>query len=146
MVDAATLTAGATEYEVDQMQYSPNAPAGGVTGDLVAPTDTFGCTADTWTDVVARTAGRSRSISRGACAFADKAVNAAAAGSVGVVVYNNVPDVQLSGTLGSEGLVTIPVAGIRQADGQALAAGLPGPVTVTLDLVSHVETVESFRT
>jgi len=143
VVDAATLTAGATEYEVDQMQYSPNAPAGGITGDLVAPTDTFGCTPDTWTNVVAT--GKIALISRGGCAFADKAVNAEAAGVVGVVVYNNVPDVQLSGTLGSEGLVTIPVAGIRQADGQALAAGLPGTVTVTLDLVSHFETVESFN-
>ena len=52
---------------------------------------------------------------------------------------------QLFGTLGAEGL-TIPVAGVRQADGQALATALAaGPVNVTLDLSSHTETAESFN-
>ncbi|MBO3086002.1 M20/M25/M40 family metallo-hydrolase [Cellulomonas fengjieae] len=144
VIDTATLTAGATAYEVDQMAFSPNAPAGGVTADLAAPTDPLGCAPDDWAGV--EVTGRIALVSRGVCPFGDKAVNAEAAGAVGVVIYNNVPDVQLFGTLGAEGLVEVPVAGIRQADGQALATALAaGPVTVTLDLSSHVETVESFN-
>lgn len=147
VIDTETLTQnspGSAAYQVDLMEFSPNAPAGGVTADLVAPTDPLGCTADTWSGVVAT--GKIALVSRGACPFADKAVNAAAAGAIGVVIYNNVPDVQLFGTLGTEGLVNVPVAGVRQADGQALAAALAvGAVNVTLDVSSHVETSESFN-
>jgi len=151
IIDTATLTEnspGSAAYEVDQMEFSPNSPVGGVTDDLAAPTDTFGCTADTWAGT--EISGRIALISRGGCSFAIKAVTAAEAGAVGVVVYNNVPDVQLFGTLGAEGLVTIPVAGLRQADGQALAAALAavppgGTVNVTLDLTSHTEVAESFN-
>ncbi|WP_315097111.1 M20/M25/M40 family metallo-hydrolase [uncultured Cellulomonas sp.] len=147
VIDAATLTEnspGSAAYEVDQMEFSPNAPAGGVTADLVAPADPLGCTAAAWEGVDAE--GKIALISRGSCPFADKAVAADAAQAVGVVIYNNLADVQLFGTLGAEGLVDIPVAGIRQADGQALVAALAaGVVNVTLDLSSHVETVESFN-
>ncbi|WP_421742698.1 M20/M25/M40 family metallo-hydrolase [Cellulomonas sp.] len=148
VVDTDTLTEnspGTAEYEVAQMQFSPNSPVGGVTGDLVTPAGTFGCTPDTWSgiDVV----GKIALISRGSCNFSFKALYAYQAGAAGVVVYNNVPDAQLSNvTLGTEGLVPIPVGGIRQADGQALAAALPtGPVNVTLDLTSHLEEFESFN-
>ena len=42
--------------------------------------------------------------------------------------------------------VAIPVAGVRQADGQALATALAArAVNVTLDLTSHTETAESFN-
>ncbi|KQS98415.1 M20/M25/M40 family metallo-hydrolase [Cellulomonas sp. Leaf395] len=146
IIDTATLTEnspGSAEYEVDQMEFSPNSPVGGVTGDLVAPSDPLGCLATDWSTVVAT--GKIALISRGACPFATKAANAEAAGAIGVVIYNNVPDVQLFGTLGAEGL-TVPVAGVRQADGQALATALAaGPVNVTLDLTSHTETSESFN-
>ncbi|MGY4644256.1 M20/M25/M40 family metallo-hydrolase [Cellulomonas sp. URHB0016] len=147
VVDANTLTEnspGAAAYEVDLMEFSPNAPAGGVTADLAAPTDPLGCTPDTWTGVDAE--GKVALISRGTCAFAVKAANAEAAGAVGVVVYNNVADAQVNGTLGEGSTVAVPVAGLRQADGQALATALAaGPVNVTLDVSSHVETVESFN-
>jgi Zn-dependent M28 family amino/carboxypeptidase len=117
---------------------------GGVTADLVAPVDPLGCTAAAWTGVVVT--GKIALVSRGTCPFADKAVTAEAAGAVGVVVYNNLPDVQLFGTLGAEGLVTVPVAGVRQADGQALLTALgAGTVNVTLDLTSHTELAESFN-
>jgi Zn-dependent M28 family amino/carboxypeptidase len=147
IIDTATLTEnspGSAAYEVDQMEFSPNSPVGGVTADLVAPADPLGCTADTWAGIDAT--GKIALVSRGACPFGDKAVNAAAAGAVGVVIYNNVPDVQLFGTLGAEGLVAVPVAGVRQADGQALATALAaGAVNVTLDLTSHTEVAESFN-
>ena len=146
IIDTATLTEnspGSAAYEVDQMEFSPNSAVGGVTADLVAPTDPLGCLATDWSTVDAT--GKIALVSRGSCAFAIKAANAEAAGAVGVVIYNNVPDVQLFGTLGAEGL-TIPVAGLRQADGQALVAALAaGTVNVTLDLTSHTEVAESFN-
>ena len=42
IIDTATLTEnspGSAAYEVDQMEFSPNSPVGGVTADLVAPAD-----------------------------------------------------------------------------------------------------------
>lgn len=147
VVDTNTLTEnspGSAAYEVDLMEFSPNAPAGGVTADLAAPTDPIGCEADDWAGVDA--AGKIALISRGTCTFATKATLAEDAGAVGVVVYNNVADAQVLGTLGEPDLVTIPVSGLRQADGQALVAALAaGAVNVTLDVSSHMETVESFN-
>ena len=61
VVDTATLTEnspGSADYEVEQMEFSPNAPAGGVTADLAAPTDPLGCTADTGR--ASTSSGRSR--------------------------------------------------------------------------------------
>lgn len=147
IIDTATLTEnspGSAAYEVDQMEFSPNSAVGGVTGNLVTPANALGCTAADWSGIDA--SEQIALVSRGTCPFADKAVNAAAAGAVGVVIYNNVADVQLFGTLGAEGLVDIPVAGIRQADGQALVTALAaGDVNVTLDLTSHTEVAESFN-
>jgi hypothetical protein len=80
IIDTATLTEnspGSAAYEVDQMEFSPNSPVGGVTADLVAPTDPLGCAATDWSTVVAT--GKIALISRGACAFAIKAANAVAA-------------------------------------------------------------------
>nr|WP_210768296.1 M20/M25/M40 family metallo-hydrolase [Cellulomonas humilata] len=148
VVDTASFTQNSpnpASYDVDQMAFSPNSPAGGVTRDLVASTvDPLGCAADSWapgtlTDKIAL-------IGRGTCPFAAKAVLAESAGADGVIVYNNLPDVQLSGTLGEGNPVTVPVAGITQADGQALASALvSGPVNVTLDVSLHFEPRESFN-
>jgi Zn-dependent M28 family amino/carboxypeptidase len=66
-------------------------------------------------------------ISRGACAFAIKATNAAEAGAIGVVIYNNIPG-DLNGTLGSTFDLDIPVTGITMELGLELAA------TADLDL------------
>lgn len=73
-------------------------------------------------------AGALALVSRGECTFAEKAVNAQAAGAAAVVVVNN-----LSGAATSPGAipasVTIPVVGISQADGATLrraeTAGTP---------------------
>src|SRR5690606_4373988 len=141
VVDAATLTVGDAEYALDQMQYSPNSPDDGVTGTLAAPSDPLGCVAEDWAGFPA---GSIALVSRGTCPFADKAVNAEAAGAVGAVVYNN-EEGMLNGTLGTEGLVTIPVAGMTQADGTALAAELGTLPEATMDLRSHTEEAESFN-
>ncbi|MFC0713309.1 M20/M25/M40 family metallo-hydrolase [Cellulomonas biazotea] len=147
VVDAATLTvAGGETYDVDQMTFAVNTPVGGITAPLALPAapDTLGCTAADWAGT--SVAGSIALVSRGGCTFAIKVTNAEAAGAVGVAVYNNVPDVLLNGTLGAEGIASVPAAGLTQADGQALAAqAAAGPVTVTLDTRAHPETRESFN-
>ena len=101
-------------------------------GDVTAPLATpsaLGCAA---ADYAGFPAGSIALVSRGACTFRIKTDTAAAAGAVGIVVYNNVPEL-LSGTLGDFGLSTIPALGTTQALGQSLAAQLTGgPVTVSI--------------
>lgn len=72
-------------------------------------------------------------ISRGACAFAEKVANAAAAGAIGVVVYNNVGGDPTA--MGGEG--EIPAVMVSQDDGATLVASLP--TTVSIDGSSPVE-------
>jgi Zn-dependent M28 family amino/carboxypeptidase len=143
VVDAASLTLGTGEtYVVDQMQYAPNSPEGGVTAPGSTPTDTTGCTAESWAGV--EVAGTIAVVSRGVCAFGEKAVVAEAAGAVGVVVYNNVEEM-LNGTLGEGTVVTVPVAGMGQADGLAVVEAVAAGVPITLDTRFHTEENESFN-
>jgi len=97
-------------------------PAGAVTG----------CTA---ADFAGFTAGHIALIQRGECTFAEKAINAHAAGAVGVVIYNNLPE-ELNGTLGSDFTLDLPVTSVTQAVGEQLAA--------TAGLVLHLKT-DTFR-
>lgn len=71
-------------------------------------------------------AGQIALISRGACTFTTKATNAASAGAVAVVIYNNLPEV-LNGTLGAGFTLNLPVTSVTQAVGVQLAA-TPGLV------------------
>ncbi|UZN03519.1 M20/M25/M40 family metallo-hydrolase [Cellulomonas sp. S1-8] len=143
VIDAASLTLGTGEtFEVDQMLYAPNSAEGGVTAPGSLPGDTTGCTADSWAGVEA--VGTIAVISRGVCSFAEKAVAAADAGAVGVVVYNNIEEM-LFGTLGAEGVVQVPVAGMSLADGQAVVAAVTAGTPLTLDTRFHPEERESFN-
>jgi Zn-dependent M28 family amino/carboxypeptidase len=89
---------------------------------LLPPTggSTSGCEA---ADVAGFPAGNIALIQRGTCTFADKALNAQAAGASGVIIFNegNAPDRVglLFGTLGGPG-VNIPVLGISFALGDEL--------------------------
>lgn len=69
-------------------------------------------------------------IQRGTCTFADKALNAQAAGAEAVVIFNqgNTPEREglIVGTLGGDNVVGIPVVGASFADGAALAQ--PGSI------------------
>ncbi len=118
---------------LEQTAPLPGGPIANITmtysgsGDVTAPvtvlaappTDTTpGCDP---TDFPTTTAGTIALISRGACTFAIKATNAANAGAVGVVIYNNIAGA-LNGTLGSGFTLDIGVTGITQALGQQLAA------------------------
>lgn len=58
-------------------------------------------------------------VMRGALSFADKVRNAADAGAVGVIVYNNEPG-EFRGTLGRSGAASIPAVGVSGDAGQEL--------------------------
>ncbi|KAI8971818.1 peptidase S8/S53 domain-containing protein [Mycotypha africana] len=64
--------------------------------------------------------GKIALIKRGTCAFADKVNNAAGAGAVGVVIYNNVAGALTASVPG----VTVPVVSISNADGKELLAAI----------------------
>jgi Zn-dependent M28 family amino/carboxypeptidase len=124
------------------MSGSPNTPDGGITAPLgVVPVDaTPGCEPADFAG--GSYAGRIALIQRGSCTFLLKQQNAAAAGAIGVLVYNNSPDPAeaLGGTLGTGASPNAPTGGISRAEGETLAAdAAAGPVTVTLDLRTLTE-------
>lgn len=75
-------------------------------------------------------AGAVALIERGTIPFADKVRNAAAAGAVGAIIYNNEPG-SLIGDI--DGETTIPAVGVRPEIGQELGARIAaGPVEATV--------------
>jgi Zn-dependent M28 family amino/carboxypeptidase len=99
-------------------------------------TNTSGCEA---ADFVGFPAGNIALIQRGTCPFADKAINAEAAGASGVIIFNagdaETADRQdlIVGTLGGPDIVDIPVVGASYPQGVALAqAGSTAHVMVPL--------------
>ncbi|MCB5169906.1 M28 family metallopeptidase [Streptomyces bambusae] len=135
------------DVPIKLMTYTASSPAGGVTADLaVAPLDadnTHGCEPG---DFAAGTfTGKIALIKRGGCTFAAKQANAAAAGAVGAVIYNNTAGA-LNGTIGDPTAGKVPTGGVTQADGEALAAeAAAGPVRVTLDVRELRETRKTFN-
>ncbi|HET6672557.1 MAG TPA: M28 family metallopeptidase [Agromyces sp.] len=87
-------------------------------------TSTSGCEA---ADFAAFPAGNIALIQRGSCAFADKAINAEAAGAAGVIIFNQGnedSDARMDliiGTLGGNDVVGIPVVGASYEQGVALS-------------------------
>jgi len=116
------------------MSYSGSGDVTAAVTALPAPPadPTPGCEA---ADFAGFPAGNIALISRGACTFAIKATNAAAANASGVIIYNNAAGV-LNGTLGNGFTLNIPVTSVTQADGQQLAA--------TAGLVMRIKT-DTFR-
>jgi Zn-dependent M28 family amino/carboxypeptidase len=109
------------------MSYSGS---GNPTAPLAQPAN-LGCDASDWAGFPA---GRIALVSRGVCSFRIKTTNAAAAGALAIVIYNNIPGL-LNGTLGeAEGLAAIPSIGTTQSLGQSLVAQLAGgPVVVNVN-------------
>jgi Zn-dependent M28 family amino/carboxypeptidase len=111
------------------------APVTAVDVNLVPPrANTSGCEA---ADFAGFVAGNIALVQRGTCPFADKAINAAAAGASAVIIFNqgNADTSDrldlIVGTLGGDNIVGIPVVGASYADGAALAQ--PGAqATITL--------------
>ncbi|KAK4102366.1 Zn-dependent exopeptidase [Parathielavia hyrcaniae] len=134
----ATFTVDGEAIAANIMTYTPGGEA---TRPLVAAANA-GCDAADFPDTVS---GNIALISRGTCTFAQKALNAKAAGALGAIVYNNVPG-ELSGTLGEPFLEYAPVVGLSQADGLALLEMLAaGEVIGTLNVDAVVEDRVSYN-
>ncbi|MFJ4920670.1 M28 family peptidase [Streptomyces sp. NPDC088725] len=142
LAEKLTVTAPETrEVGIAAMSYTASTPEGGLTAELAVVTadGTAGCEPADYTS--APVTGKIALIKRGGCAFSAKQRQAANAGAVGAIIYNNT-DGALSGTLGDPAAAAIPTGGITQEAGKALAAEAeasksgsePGGVTVTLDL------------
>ncbi|KAG8690918.1 hypothetical protein FRC09_011794 [Ceratobasidium sp. 395] len=133
------LNAGGSAINITAMTYSPSTPAGGVTAPLVLIPDTDaapspGCTPADFTGVDVK--GKIALVQRGGCTFAIKTTNAKTAGAVGVIIYNNIEG-PLSGTLGDPNGDFVPVGGMSQADGQALATKL-GSATLNIEILNQI--------
>lgn len=138
--EPGSLTVGGTTVEVAALQFSAAAPAGGVSGPLVAApvSDRPGCTASDYDGLPV--AGAVVLVDRGACPFGDKANTAAQRGAVAVVVADNVDEGKMAGTLGENTDVKIPVVGVTKAQGAQFRAH-PGPTTVKL--TADTRTIEA---
>lgn len=87
------------------------------------------------------TSGKIALVQRGEITFGDKVANAAAAGAVGVIIYNDQPG-PFAGQIRT--VAAIPAVSISQEDGQALARTLAGgPVTARLTVQTRTETRQS---
>jgi Zn-dependent M28 family amino/carboxypeptidase len=143
-----TFTAGGTTYTAGEdfltMEYSGSGDVTGqITGvDLVLPpgsaanTSTSGCEASDFTGFPS---GDIALIQRGTCSFRDKAVNAANAGAVGAIIFNEGQEGRqdvLNGTL-SAPKISIPTIGTSFEIGNDLASSLPsGQIVVDADTVT----------
>ncbi len=137
-----TLTVGGAAIESAALQFSAGTPAGGVSGPLVAvPADeTPGCAPVDYEGLPV--AGAIVLVDRGSCPFREKETIAAKLGAVALIVADNVEEENMGGTLGEQGEVTIPVVGVKKADGARLRAA-PGTVTITLDATTRTVTARN---
>lgn len=142
------------DIEVRAMSYTASSPEGGTTAELtevragaagapaaerrtgitedVAAAGGAGCAAS---DFGPEVEGRIALIERGLCTFAEKQANAADAGAVGVLIYDNEDGTgPLGGTLGDPAAGRLPTGGISRADGRALSEALDAGETVTVDM------------
>ncbi|WP_405439253.1 M28 family metallopeptidase [Streptomyces avidinii] len=148
-IEEKLTVGGANERDVPihLMTYTANSPEGGVTAPVaVAPVDADGTNGCEPGDFASGTfTGKIALVKRGGCTFAVKQQNAAAAGAVGAVIYNNTAGA-LNGTLGDPTLGKVPTGGITQEDGEKLAAeAAAGPVEVTLDIRELRENRKTFN-
>jgi hypothetical protein len=146
LVKTSSPAAGGTRnIDFSPSAFGPAMPTSGTLGALATLTPQAGETGpgcepfDNTNTMAVR--GKVVVISRGVCGFAVKVKNAQNAGAVAVLLANNVAGAIAPG--GSDPSVTIPSAGITQADGDALKAAVaaavpygsrskPGTVTVSL--------------
>jgi hypothetical protein len=137
----------AKTYTIGSASFGPAATVAGLTGNVAAATDAVepataedpagtnldGCSAFTNASAVA---GRFALVDRGRCAFVQKAVNAQAAGAIGVIIVDNVVRLTPPGLGHTDGAaaasVRIPVYSLTRPDGQGIRDQLAGGVGVTL--------------
>jgi hypothetical protein len=112
-------------YAVQEAEFGPPIDLTGISGDLVLVDDgtdasTLGCESLVNGSAVA---GKIAVVDRGECFFTVKVKNAQNAGAVAVIVVNNLPS-GLPPMGGDDPTITIPSAGISQADGDPIKAAL----------------------
>ncbi|MFI8850810.1 M28 family metallopeptidase [Streptomyces sp. NPDC053499] len=137
----SVLTPDQRDVPLTLMSYTKSTPEGGIEAPVAAaPVDADGSNGCEAGDFAQGTYdGKIALIKRGGCTFAQKQANAADAGAVGAVIYNN-EDGALNGTLGDPAAARIPTGGITKADGEALAEQVAkGEVTVNLEVREHQE-------
>jgi hypothetical protein len=134
-VTTLTVTAPAAvarNYDIGTAGFGPAASRAAISGPIVAaidaaneagPLTTDGCSAYINGDAVA---GKIVLVDRGTCTFVQKALNAQAAGAIGLIVADNRKETCLAPSMGgSDPNVTIPIISLTQDDGQALRDQLP---------------------
>ncbi|MDX3532797.1 M28 family metallopeptidase [Streptomyces sp. MB09-01] len=127
--------AGGRELATAAFTFTRSTPAGGLAAPLALARvdETPGCTADDYR--AGAFTGKIALVKRGACTFVEKQRAAAAAGALGIIVYNHSGTTPVRGGFSSPDEGIIPSAGITLADGEALTAAADrGEVTVRLDL------------
>lgn len=133
-VDVNTPAGIAGERLAQEATFGATVGSPDVTGDVVLVDDGNGVTTDGCEPLVngGAVSGNIALVDRGTCTFVEKALNAQAAGAIGVLVANNVsPGLPPMG--GDDPNVTIVNVGISQAAGNDIKANLPG-VNVTIGL------------
>lgn len=126
------LAIAGSEFQSTVKDLDENVSAPVVLASVVAPDNALGCTAfpaDTFKDKIAV-------ISRGTCAFSDKANNAAAAGAIAlIVIQNNDGEPSVMSTPG----ITIPAVMISKADGAKLVADAVVTISIQADKVMSAQ-------
>ncbi|WP_405492843.1 M28 family metallopeptidase [Streptomyces sp. NBC_00096] len=135
--ERTTVIGGADPRELATaaFTFTKSTPAGGLTAPiaLARVDETPGCDAADYP--AGAFTGKIALVKRGSCTFVEKQRAAAAAGALGVIVYNHSGTTPVRGSFSSPAEGIIPSAGITLADGEALtAAAAGGEVTVRLDL------------
>lgn len=124
-------------FEAVQASFGAPLTTTGFTADVVEVNDGTGTGSDACETPFANAgavAGRIALIDRGTCSFAIKATNAQANGAAGILFVNNVAGTPSTVSAVAPG-VTIPIASVSLADGNAIRAALGGgTVTLTFDL------------
>lgn len=121
----SSLTINGAETNQSLLTYTPS---GNLNASLVR-VNNLGCNQ---TDFPPEVADNIALISRGVCPFGQKSSNAAAAGALGAIVYNNVEG-SLAGTLGGIGEY-VPTVGTDKATGDALVAALANGTALVANL------------
>ncbi|MGB0373136.1 MAG: S8 family serine peptidase [Opitutales bacterium] len=118
-----SLTVGGGEYLATTFDFGGSTDEDGVTGLVID--SGIGQPGD----FPAEVAGNIALIERGTLSFSDKAANAAAAGAIGVIIYNNEPG-SFAGTFGAAG-DWLPAVSISQEDGlDILSQGTPSATII----------------
>lgn len=140
-----TLQQGVSNFSVNSVTYNSTvlefSPEISIEGVPLVPVANLGCSAE---DFPAEVSGAVALISRGICSFADKSYLAAQSGAVAAVIYNNVPGLLGSGTLGGENASFVATAAVSQEHGLALVASYSNTTLASdLDVATVFNTIYS---